>query len=164
MTVLQESSQEETSLSIVRIVKAPPALLWDAWSDADSLAQWWIPAPMHCRILALDLRAGGSFRTEMSEDGNLFTPHLDACFLDVVPGERIVFTTALRGGWHPADDPFMVITAIITLTAHAKGTCYEAQVLHRTAAERDRHQEMGFFDGWGTGIDQLARLTEARLN
>ena len=30
-----------------------------------------------------------------------------------------------------------------------------ATVMHPDAATRDRHEELGFFDGWNTCIDQL---------
>jgi uncharacterized protein YndB with AHSA1/START domain len=30
--------------------------------------------------------------------------------------------------------------------------------MHPDRATRDRHEELGFFDGWGTCIDQLEAL------
>jgi uncharacterized protein YndB with AHSA1/START domain len=36
-----------------------------------------------------------------------------------------------------------------------EGTRYIATVMHPDKATRDRHEEMGFFEGWGTCIDQL---------
>jgi len=153
----------DTTLTIARVIKAPAALVWDAWADAASLAQWWLPAPYLCRVLAFDLKPGGAFRTEMREEGAAWQPHLDACFLEVVSGERLVFTTALRNGWQPADNPFLSISAIITLTPHAVGTEYRAVVLHQNPDARAKHEEMGFFEGWGTCIDQLKALVEARV-
>lgn len=76
--------------------------------------------------------------------------HLSACFLDVEDGERIVFTNALVGGWRPAEQPFM--TAIITLQDHPLGTEYVAHVMHKNNADRNMHEEMGFYDGWGTSL------------
>jgi uncharacterized protein YndB with AHSA1/START domain len=35
------------------------------------------------------------------------------------------------------------------------GTRYIATVMHPDAATKDRHEEMGFFQGWNTCIDQL---------
>ncbi|TIW53830.1 MAG: polyketide cyclase, partial [Mesorhizobium sp.] len=48
------------------------------------------------------------------------------------------------------------ITAVIALTQEGKGTRYTATAIHRDEATRDSHEEMGFFDGWGTVADQLA--------
>jgi uncharacterized protein YndB with AHSA1/START domain len=60
--------------------------------------------------------------------------------------------------WRPAEQPFM--TASISLRDHVEGTDYAAHVMHKGQADRDLHEELGFFDGWGTVIGQLAKLVE----
>jgi len=147
-------------LTLSRIIKAQRSLVWSAWADPESFAQWWIPTPTKCKVVAMELRAGGALVTEMSENGDVFVPHLNACLLDVVEGKRIVFTDALIGGWRPADQPFF--TAIITFEDHPKGTEYKACVMHRTAADREKHEQMGFHDGWGTVAGQMAAFVEER--
>jgi uncharacterized protein YndB with AHSA1/START domain len=111
----------------------------------------------------MELRPGGAFVTRMSENGVDYTPHLDACFLAVDELERIVFTNALVGGWRPAEQYYpAALTAIITLRDHPMGTDYAAHVMHRNDADRETHKELGFFDGWGTVMAQLARRVEPR--
>jgi len=145
-------------LTISRIIKAPRAAIWEAWSNPASFEQWWIPAPTLCRVVAMDMQAGGAFVTQMSDDGGAFVPHVNGCFLAVEPGHRIVFTNALLGGWRPAEHGFM--TAIITMTDHPDGTDYAAHAMHKNAEDRVTHEAMGFFDGWGTCIAQLAAQVE----
>ncbi len=145
-------------LTISRIIAAPRAAVWRAWTDRASFEQWWVPAPAKCRVETMELRPGGGLVTRISENGGAFAPHLDACFLSVDDRQRLVFTDALRGGWRPAERPFM--TAVITLRDHPGGTEYAAHVMHRNGADRASHAEMGFFDGWGTVMAQLARLVE----
>ena len=106
----------------------------------------------------MEVRPGGALVTRISEDGGPFQPHLSGCFLAVDPGRLIVFTNALVGGWRPAEQPFM--TAIVTLGDHPQGTDYAALVMHKSGADRDMHEELGFYDGWGTVIGQLAALVE----
>jgi uncharacterized protein YndB with AHSA1/START domain len=149
----------ELDLEITRIIKAPRQRVWQAWVDPDRLAQWWIPRPARCRVVSLEVYPGGSFVTEMSEGGGPFVPHLTACFLDIGEGERIVYTNALSGGWRPAANGF--VTAIITLADHPDGTAYRAQALHKSHADREKHERLGFHDGWGTVAAQLADLVEA---
>ncbi len=148
----------DLDLSIARVIAAPRSRIWRAWTDPARFAQWWVPAPATCRVVEMDLRPGGGFETEISEDGGAFQPHLSGCFLDIVDGERIVFTNALVGGWRPAEQPFM--TAIITLEDHPTGTNYLARVMHKNTADRDMHEEMGFYDGWGAVVEQLAQFVE----
>jgi uncharacterized protein YndB with AHSA1/START domain len=151
-------SNPDLDLTIARLIKAPRPAIWRAWTDPASFEQWWVPAPAKCKVVEMDVRPGGALVTEISEDGGEFTPHLSACFLDIVNGERIVFTNALLGGWRPAEQPFM--TAIITLRDHPAGTDYVAHVMHKNNADRNMHEQMGFYDGWGTVVEQLAKLVE----
>jgi uncharacterized protein YndB with AHSA1/START domain len=155
---MTQTFNPDLDLTISRVIRAPRAAIWHAWTDPRSFEQWWIPAPAKCKVVAMDLRAGGAFVTQLSESGAEFKPHLDACFLDVVEGRRIVFTNALTGGYRPAADGFM--TAVITLQDHAQGTDYVAHVMHKNAADRNMHKDMGFYDGWGTVVAQLAALVE----
>jgi uncharacterized protein YndB with AHSA1/START domain len=154
------SPNPDLDLTLARVIKAPRAAVWRAWTDPASFAQWWVPAPAKCEVVEMDLRPGGAFVTQISEDGGAFVPHMNACFLAVDERERIVFTNALTGGWRPAEQPF--ITAIITLRDHSLGTDYFAHVMHKNAADRDMHEELGFNDGWGTVVEQLATLVERR--
>lgn len=142
-------------LTISRFISAPPAKVWRAWSTPEHLAQWWIPKPIECQVVKLDLKPGGGFETRMRQGDGDFEPHVEGCFLDVVPEQRLVFTTALGEGWQPLE-PWLALTAIIAFEAEGDGTRYSARVLHKTPADSRKHEEMGFYDGWGTTIDQLA--------
>jgi uncharacterized protein YndB with AHSA1/START domain len=89
----------------------------------------------------------------------------EGCVLEVVEGEKIVWTSALLGGYRPAGDiqdcggfPF---TAIVTMSDTGDGrTRYRAVALHRNAADRDTHEKMGFQEGWGTCADQLGEVAK----
>jgi uncharacterized protein YndB with AHSA1/START domain len=142
-------------LNISRFIAAPPSRVWTAWSRPEHLAQWWIPAPIECEVVKLDLRPGGGFETRMREGEGDFQPHVEGCFLDIVPERRLVFTTVLAEGWRPIE-PWLALTAIITFEPQDGGTLYAARVLHRSPEESRRHDEMGFHEGWGTAISQLA--------
>lgn len=155
---MNPSLNPDLDLTISRVIKAPRAAIWSAWTDPKKFERWWIPEPALCKVVEMDVRPGGGLVTEISENGGDFTPHLSACFLVVDEGRRIVFTNALTAGWRPAEQAFM--TAVITLADHPDGTDYAAHVMHKSNADRNMHAEMGFYDGWGTVIGQLARLVE----
>jgi uncharacterized protein YndB with AHSA1/START domain len=150
----------ELDLTVSRIIRAPRSSVWDAWTDPASFEQWWVPAPEVCRVRDMELRPGGSFRTEISQDGVAFGPHITGCFLAIDALERIVFTDALVAGWRPSEAPF--VTAVIAMQDHPDGTEYTATAIHRDLAGRDRHEQLGFHDGWGTVTRQLAELVDSR--
>ena len=151
---------DKNELTIDRFIKAPPAAVWNAWSIPANLEKWWIPAPTECRVVQLDLRPGGGFVTQMRESGAAdFQPHVDGCFLEAVTDERLVFTTLLTEGWRPAE-PWLAMTAILTFKAQDGGTLYSARVLHKNPEDSRKHEEMGFHQGWGSVLGQLADLLE----
>jgi len=143
-------------LSISRIIRAPRRAVWLAWSDPRHLQQWWCPAPWRAEVRAFDLRPGGAFDVLMLGPDGQQEPNPGA-FLEIVPEERIVFTSSLTEGWRPAT-PWLAMTAIITMEDAADGTAYSARVLHKDEDDRRRHEELGFQDGWGIVIVQLEAL------
>jgi uncharacterized protein YndB with AHSA1/START domain len=152
-------------LVLERIVDVPKRLVWLAWTKPEHIKQWFTPAPWKTVDCEIDLRPGGIFRTVMrSPDGQEF-PNV-GCYLEVVEGERLVWTDALEPGFRPtrrttdnaAGGGVSAFTAVITLATHGKGTKYTALAMHRSEAERKSHEEMGFHDGWGKALDQLVEL------
>jgi uncharacterized protein YndB with AHSA1/START domain len=151
----------DLDLTLERIIRAPRAAVWNAWTDPSRFEKWWLPAPSLCRVERLEVRPGGALVTQMSEDGIAYTPHLDATFLVVDQLERIVFTNAIDSAWRPSTPHPVPMTAEIVLTDHPDGTGYRVVVRHGDPAARARHQELGFADGWGTVTAQLAAVAAA---
>ncbi|MBP2327592.1 uncharacterized protein YndB with AHSA1/START domain [Kibdelosporangium banguiense] len=150
----------DLDLTLERIIRAPRAVVWQAWTDPARFAQWWLPAPTVCRVDRLETRPGGALVTHMSDDGVEFVPHVNASFLVVDELERIVFTNAIDSAWRPAQPEPVGMTAEITLADHPDGTDYRVLVRHGDPASRARHEKLGFIDGWGTVTKQLAGLAE----
>lgn len=148
------SSFRERELVVSRVMAAPPARVYQAWTTR--LCDWWGPHGMTTPFCEMDLRPGGVFRTVMrAPDGTEYPT--EGVFLEVVANERIVFTDAFGAGWVPSPDLFF--TAITTFEPRADGgTNYTARALHWTAASCTRHERMGFHHGWGESIDRLAAL------
>ncbi|MGD9904308.1 MAG: SRPBCC family protein [Vicinamibacterales bacterium] len=149
----------DLDLVLERVVDVPPALVWRAWTTPEILVRWFTPAPWSTAECQLDLRPGGQFRTVMrSPEGELFPA--TGCVLEIVPGERLVWTTLMGPGFRPAQPGVppadtMGFTAVIGIAAEGAGTRYVAHVMHVDAGTRQRHADMGFADGWGAALDQL---------
>jgi uncharacterized protein YndB with AHSA1/START domain len=89
------------------------------------------------------------------------------CYLEIVPNEKLVWTSALGPGFRPniktsetgsCDE--MYFTAVILLEVQGPRTKYTAIVIHGDEATAKKHEEMGFYDGWGTTLDQLVALAK----
>ncbi|GAB3967990.1 SRPBCC domain-containing protein [Plantactinospora veratri] len=151
----------DLDLTLGRIIRAPRAVVWRAWTDPSRFAKWWLPAPTLCRVDRLEVRPGGGLVTRMSDDGAEFVPHMDASFLVVDELERIVFTNAIDSEWRPTQPAPVAVTAEIILGDHPDGTDYRILLRHGDPAARARHEELGFAEGWGSVTKQLAGLAEA---
>ena len=92
------------------------------------------------------------------------------CYLDILPGRRLVWTSALRPGFRPAtltltpghECAELLFTAIISIEPKGTGTYYTALAMHPDAASSKRHADMGFHDGWGKALDQLVAYMGSR--
>jgi len=142
----------KTDLHFTRTLPVPRALIWECWTTPAHLSQFFVPRPHRIAACDLDLRIGGRFNFTMEVEGNMIETR--GVYLDLIPEEKLVFTDGYTEGWKPAPDPFM--TAILLLAdAPEGGTQYTAIARHRSSEDAKKHEEMGFYGGWGTVADQL---------
>lgn len=155
MSFTPHTINPELDLELIREVPVPPEAVFAAWTDPESLKQWFAPRPYAISECEVDLRPGGGFRTAMTspEGDQLFDN--TGCILEVVPNERLVWSDALTTGFRPQESP-MPFTAVLELRPNGSGGChYRAIAIHQDPDGRKQHEEMGFHDGWGTVVDQM---------
>jgi uncharacterized protein YndB with AHSA1/START domain len=141
-----------------REIDVPVELVWQAWTTLDSIKHWFCPKPWSVTACKIDLRPGGVFSTVMrSPEGQEF-PNV-ACYLEIVPQRRLIFTDTLLPGFRPSPKPFF--TGALLLEPTANGTRYTAIAIHGDEATRKQHEDMGFHHGWGTVLDQLVAHIKA---
>jgi uncharacterized protein YndB with AHSA1/START domain len=143
-------------LEFVREVDVPPAVVWRAWTTPDLLRQWFTPRPYETTQCEIDLRPGGRFRFVMRSPEGEETA-TDACYLEIVPAERLVWTTALGPGYRPQPAEMPVTAALDLRPTASGGTRYRAVASHRNPQEAAEHGQ-GFAAGWGAALDQLVAL------
>lgn len=152
---MNTTATTDRDLVLTRLINAPPAKVFKAWTDAELLKQWFAPLPYTTPQAELDVRVGGSNCITMrGPDGNEFPNR--GVYLEVVENERLVVTDAFTTAWVPSEKPFM--TMILTFEEQDGKTKYTALVRHWSVADREAHEKMGFHEGWGQCTDQLEAL------
>jgi uncharacterized protein YndB with AHSA1/START domain len=137
-----------------RFIDAPVRLVWEALTRPEHVKEWYMPKAWgRVAHTEMDVRPGGIFRIDIAvEDREV--PNL-GCFLDVVPMERLVWTSMLFPGYRPAVFDDVPITAIMTMKAEGARTRYVFTALHRNEADLEANKESGWMQGTEIALDQL---------
>jgi len=144
----------KTDFLIERFIDAPKRLVWEALTKPEHLKEWYMPkawgAVSKCEM---DVRPGGMFSIDITVGGQE-VPNL-GCFLDVVPMERLVWTSMLFPGYRPAVFDDIPITAIMTMESVGSGTRYVFTALHRDEADFEKNKTSGWAEGTKIALDQF---------
>ncbi|MGE5292712.1 MAG: SRPBCC family protein [Micromonosporaceae bacterium] len=102
------------TFSIERVYSAPAGRVFAAWADPGAKARWFAgPDSEH----QLDFRVGGrEIARGRGHDGAVLT--FESLYRDIVPGERIVYTSVLSSG----DRVATVSVTTVELSAEGEGT------------------------------------------
>lgn len=129
-----------------RVLPAPPGVVFDAWLDPDSLADWMCPRPSRCTAITVEPHVGGRVRFDVDTLGESVL--IVGQFLAVDRPNLLRFTWS-HSGWA---DP--TATSIVNV---AFQPCGDGETLmsieHSLLPTRDAlddHQH-----GWEVTVDQL---------
>ena len=145
-------------MGLERSFACAPERLFDAWTQPEILSKWFAPHPWSVPEAQCDLRIGGASRLIMRGPDRVEFPNVGV-YLEIEPGRRLVMTDAYVDAWTP------VGAAVHDARAgfHSRtdgGALYRARVLHWSVEDRERHEAMGFHQGWPICTEQLAALVE----
>lgn len=148
--------KKRLSLGIEGVLTAPREAVWRCWTEPDLFKQWYCPVPWTVPEADLDVRPSGRFNCVMAgPDGERI--ETVGSYLDVVPGERLVFTDAFAEGYMPQPTSFM--TGVVEMyDADGNQTRIVWTARHATEDAVANHLAMGFEQGWPAAAEQLNKL------
>ena len=153
MIASTEASPKTHALTIERTFAAPAALVFAVWSNEGHMRNWLGPRDFTCTACDLDFRVGGAWRACIVSEA-YGESWMGGRYVDIVPGERIVFTFAWEDG---RDQPGVETRVTLTFEEHAgktKQIFHQAPFLHEDA--RDSH-----IGGWNQAFDKEQAYAEA---
>lgn len=159
------TTNPELDLVLERILDVSPEQVWKAWTTPEQLVKWFTPAPWKTVECEIDLRPGGAFCTVMqSPEGESFP--VAGCYLELIENRKLVWTNAVAPGFRPSKAADLaagdlMLTGVILMEPQGAGTKYTAIAMHADAATCQRHESMGFHQGWGAALDQLVAMVKA---
>ncbi|HEX8799110.1 MAG TPA: SRPBCC domain-containing protein [Terriglobales bacterium] len=136
----------DRQIVVTRLFDAPRALVFEAWTKAEHVAQWWDPSGVPLAVCEIDLRPGGAFRwVNRAPDGG--EGHAFAgIYRQIVPPEKLVFTApeSLERG------------ATLVFTEEGKKTRLTMTIECGTRQERDAMLQMRVDAGTAQTLENLA--------
>jgi uncharacterized protein YndB with AHSA1/START domain len=147
---------EERSVTVNRVIDAPPERVYDAFVDPDELAAWLPPEGFSGEVHEFDATEGGSFRMSFNADVEELEPYTSTfhgTYEELIPGERIVYTETFE-----SDDPGMAgeMTTTVTFEAVPDGT----EVTVRQAGIPEAIPPENANEGWIDSLENLADVVE----
>lgn len=155
---LAEHLRKKPAFELVmeKIIAAPRARVFKAWSDPEQLKHWFAPKPYTLSIKKMDFRPGGSFRMAMqapSGEKHFFM----GTYREVVSPVKIIWTGEFLNG--PAEQ----MRTEITFEENGQKTKIKVwQTFLVLTPETELHTR-GAEQGWTMTLDQLAELSRINL-
>ncbi len=149
-------------LVLERTTTIPLEKIWKGWTDPQTLIKWFCPRPWKVTDCRIELKPGGEFYTQFEGPGGEKVQN-HGCYLEVVENKKLVWTGMMTKGFRPvpADPMGFQFVATILFSKSDKGTTYKAIIAHVDEQGRQKHDQMGFQDGWGKAFDQLVELMQS---
>ncbi len=143
MTTLEQPASEAEVFTLGRVFDASPELLWDVWTKAEHLSQWFGPPGTTVKVASLDLRPGGVFLYGMEMPGGI-TMWGKWVFREIDKPRRIAYVVSFCNEQgvpvrHPMAPLWpLEVLAVQTLTPQDGKTFYESRSwpINATAEER----------------------------
>jgi uncharacterized protein YndB with AHSA1/START domain len=138
----------ERELVITRVLDAPRALVFKAWTEPERAARWWGPRGFITIACQMDVRPGGAWRLCMrSPEGTVHCKR--GVYREIVAPERLVLTYA----WEDAEGrPGHDTLVTVTLADHGGKTQLTLhQALFESVESRNGHQV-----GWTSCLERFA--------
>jgi uncharacterized protein YndB with AHSA1/START domain len=146
--------QSERELVVTRTVNAPARIVFEAWTKAELIKQWWVPKSFGVTLLSCeaDVRVGGQYRFVFGH-GDSQPMAFFGRYLEVTPPSRLVWTN------DEAEDG-----AVTTLTLEEKGgkTLLVLHDLYPSKEALDAAMASGEKSGMDETFNQLDELLIAR--
>ncbi len=156
------SARPTKQLVIERTIKATPERVFDAFTQADQLTQWWWPNGFTCPAAEVDLRVGGTYRLGMEWPDFIpaeaqFSHYMGGEFYEIARPHRLVMS-----GRAVNDQQGELFATLIEVTFEAcdDGT---ALIVRQSYFEPMPPAEAmsGAEQGWSEQLDKLERLLAA---
>ena len=142
------------TVTLHRVLRAPPERIYRAFLDADAMAKWLPPHGFTGKVHHLDARVGGSYRMSFTNFSTGDSHAFGGQYLELVPFERIRHSDGF-------DDPNLPGMMVTTIVLHAVSCGTEVSIVQEGIPEAIPTEAC--YLGWQESLLLLAQLVEAEV-
>jgi len=148
------SDAANRTVSLKRTFDAPIELVWEAWTQAEHIAQWWSPKGMKTKVIEHDFKVGGKWKYAMPmPNGQEFIA--EGVYLEIVEFKKIISEASFK--------PMTEDVEIQSLFEEVGDkTNFTFNVVHKTEAYRIQQEKMGIMNGWGSVFTRLEEFLKQK--
>ena len=139
------------TITLHRVLRAPPERVYRAFLDPAALTKWLPPHGFTGTVHELDAKVGGKYRMSFTNFGSGNSHSFGGEYLELVPGKRIVHTDRF-------DDPNLR-GEMITTIALVKVSCGTELHVTQEGVPSAIPPEMCYL-GWQESLELLAKVVE----
>ena len=155
---LQITTPSDREIVMTRVLDAPRALVFDAWTKPDLLTRWLgVFGGWTMPVCEVDLRVGGGYRF-VWRGPNGEQMGMRGTYQEIVVPERIVSTEQFDEAWYEG-----AATGTLTFAESGGRTTVTNTVRYDSKAVRDAVLASPMDQGVAAGYDKLAELLASQL-
>jgi uncharacterized protein YndB with AHSA1/START domain len=142
------STVSHTQVVISRVINAPCAMVYRAWTDPKQMVQWWNPKEIECRSANADLKIGGAYRIHMVNGQG---DHIAVGkYQQIVPNQLLQFTWQ----W----EHYAMPESVVTVEFEDLGKTTRLTLTHAGLPDAEDVPDHKW--GWTSAIEKFGELIE----
>lgn len=143
------------TIHLHRVLTAKPQKVFRAFVEPDAVASWLPPFGFLCTVHELDAKVGGKHRMSFRNFTTGNSHSFGGTYLELVPGERIVYTDAFEDPHLPGE-----MKTTITFKKVSMGT----EMTIEQQGVPDVIPPEACYLGWQECLQKLSRLVQPEIN
>jgi uncharacterized protein YndB with AHSA1/START domain len=149
-----DTTTSDREIRLSRTFRAPPELVWEAFTNPEHVAKWWGPKGFTTTTEVMDVRPGGEWKHVMKgPDGTLYPNH---SVYTAVEKPRLI---AYKHAGRREDGPGVAFEAFVTFEPEGEGTRVTLRQVFTSAEAREKIiREFGAVEGGKSHLESLSEF------
>ncbi len=143
------------TITLHRVVKAPPERVYRAFLEPEALVKWYPPHGFTCRVLSMDARVGGGYKMAFTNFSSGKSHSFAGTFLELIPNSLIRLNDQF-------DDPNL--PGLMQVTIRLKPVLIGTELTIEQSGVPEAIPAEFCYAGWQESLQLLALLTEPEVS